>query len=198
MPNCSTQSPRSAETYEGDRRWRIEHAQIVDPADLPRFAVNGVIASMQPQHATSDWKMAIARLGPERLGGAYAWKTMLKNWVPLAFGSDVPVEPSDPFLGLKAALTRQDASGEPAGGWLPDQRLDLIEGLRAYTWGAASCRICRNEVRQSRTRPGGRLPDPRPRHLESAARGTLPQTRVIGVWIGGKQALSQPVSSPAR
>jgi predicted amidohydrolase YtcJ len=184
-----------AETYGGDRRWRIEHAQIVDPADLPRFAVNGIIASMQPQHATSDWKMAIARLGPDRLGGAYAWKTMLKNWVPLAFGSDVPVEPADPFLGLKAALTRQDANGEPAGGWLPDQKLDLTEALRAYTWGAAFAGFA--EAKFGNLAPGQAadflILD---RDISKVPPEELPQTRVIGVWIGGKQALASLVSSP--
>ena len=124
-------------TYKGDRRWRIEHAQIVDPADLPRFARGGVIASMQPTHATSDWAMAEARLGPGRLAGAYAWKTMLDEHVPLAFGSDYPVESPDPFAGLAAAVSRQDASGRPAGGWQPEQRITLSQALAAFTVGAA-------------------------------------------------------------
>jgi hypothetical protein len=186
-----------AETYEGDRRWRIEHAQIVDPADLPRFAVNGIIASMQPQHATSDWKMAIARMGPERLGGAYAWKTMLKNWVPLAFGSDVPVEPADPFLGLKAALTRQDANGEPAGGWMPEQKLDLTEALRAYTWSAAYAGFA--EMKFGNLAPGQAadflILD---RDISKIPPEQLPETRVTQVWIGGKPALSTITASPAR
>ncbi|MBO9576948.1 MAG: amidohydrolase family protein [Sphingobium sp.] len=186
-----------AETYEGDRRWRIEHAQIVDPADLPRFAVNGIIASMQPQHATSDWKMAIARMGAERLGGAYAWKTMVKNWVPLAFGSDVPVEPADPFLGLKAALTRQDANGEPAGGWMPEQKLDLIEALRAYTWSAAYAGFA--ETRFGNLAPGQAadflILD---RDISKVPPEQLPQTRVTQVWIGGTPALSTLTASPSR
>src|SRR3954454_6535910 len=99
-----------SQTYKGDRRWRIEHAQIVDPVDLPKFAQHGRIASMQPTHATSDRTMAEARLGPARLAGAYAWATMLKNHVPLAFGSDYPVESPDPFAGWAAAFTRQDAN----------------------------------------------------------------------------------------
>jgi predicted amidohydrolase YtcJ len=184
-----------APTYEGDRRWRIEHAQIVDPADLKRFAIHGIIASMQPQHETSDWKMAIARLGPDRLGGAYAWKTMLQNWVPLAFGSDVPVEPSDPFLGIKAALTRQDAKGEPAGGWLPDQKIDLVEALRAYTLGAAYAGFA--ETKFGDLAPGQRadflILD---RDISRVPPEQIPQTRPIGVWVGGKRVLSSALIRP--
>jgi predicted amidohydrolase YtcJ len=124
-------------TYKGDRRWRIEHAQIVDPADLPRFASLKVIASMQPTHATSDMKMAEARLGPDRLTGAYAWATMLKNGVPLAFGSDYPVESPDPWAGWAAAFTRQDAIGDPFGGWRPEERVTREQAWWAFTQGAA-------------------------------------------------------------
>jgi predicted amidohydrolase YtcJ len=99
------------QTYKSDRRWRIEHAQIVDPADLPRFGRNGIIASMQPVHQTSDRKMAEARLDPARLAGAYAWASMLKNGSVLAFGSDVPVESANPFPGLAAAITREGTDG---------------------------------------------------------------------------------------
>jgi predicted amidohydrolase YtcJ len=186
-----------APTYEGDRRWRIEHAQIVDPADLKRFAVNGIIASMQPQHETSDWKMAIARLGPDRLGGAYAWKTMLQNWVPLAFGSDVPVEPSDPFLGIKAAITRQDTKGEPVGGWLPEQKIDLVEALRAYTLGAAYAGFA--ETKFGNLAPGQRadflILD---QDISKVPPEQIPQTRPIGVWVGGKRVLSSVLISPKR
>jgi predicted amidohydrolase YtcJ len=124
-------------TYKGDRRWRIEHAQIVDPADLPRFARFGTIASMQPVHQTSDWRMAEARMGVERLGGSYAWRSMLANGVPLAFGSDFPVEHPNPFHGLAAAISREDPQGQPPGGWMPGQRLSLEQALHAFTRGAA-------------------------------------------------------------
>jgi predicted amidohydrolase YtcJ len=124
-------------TYKGDRRWRIEHAQIVDPADLPRFASLKVIASMQPTHATSDMKMAEARLGPDRLTGAYAWATMLRNGVSLAFGSDYPVESPDPWAGWAAAFTRQDATGDPFGGWRPEERVTREQAWWAFTQGAA-------------------------------------------------------------
>ncbi|HEX8402465.1 MAG TPA: amidohydrolase [Allosphingosinicella sp.] len=124
-------------TYKGDRRWRVEHAQIVDTADLPRFARNGIIASMQPVHESSDWRMAQARMGLERLGGAYAWRSMIANGVPLAFGSDFPVESPNPFPGLAVAITREDAGGQPPGGWLPEQKLSLTQALDAFTRGAA-------------------------------------------------------------
>jgi predicted amidohydrolase YtcJ len=124
-------------TYTGDRRWRIEHAQIVDPADLPRFGRNSIIASMQPTHQTSDRLMAEARMGMPRLGGAYAWRSMLANNVPLAFGSDFPVESPNPVPGLAAAVSREDAQGQPAGGWMPEQRLTLEQAFAAFTRGAA-------------------------------------------------------------
>jgi hypothetical protein len=126
-----------SDTYKGDRRWRIEHAQIVDPADLPRFGRNSIVASMQPVHQTSDMHMAEARMGLERLQGAYAWRSMLDNRVPLAFGSDFPVESPNPFPGLAAAISRQDANGDPPGGWLPQQRLTLEQAFDAFTRGAA-------------------------------------------------------------
>jgi len=126
-----------SDTYKGDRRWRIEHAQIVDPADLPRFGHHGIVASMQPTHETSDWRMAEARLGPDRLKGAYAWNTMLAEHVPLAFGSDYPVESPNPFPGLAAAVSREDAHGEPAGGWHAEERITMPQALAAFTTGAA-------------------------------------------------------------
>jgi predicted amidohydrolase YtcJ len=118
-------------------RFRIEHSQIVDPADIPRYAQLGVIASMQPTHATSDMPWAEARVGRARLAGAYAWRRFLDAHVPLAFGSDFPVEESDPRLGLYAAITRTDSRGKPAGGWLPTQRLTIDEAVQAFTKGAA-------------------------------------------------------------
>jgi predicted amidohydrolase YtcJ len=120
-----------------DHRLRVEHAQIVDPADIPRFAALGAIASMQPTHATSDMGWAEQRVGRERLAGAYAWRRFLAAGVPLAFGSDFPVEEVEPTFGLYAAITRQDAAGEPPGGWLPDQRLTFAEALAGFTRGAA-------------------------------------------------------------
>ena len=98
---------RLGRRYPGDRRWRLEHAQVVDVADLPRLAKANIIASMQPTHQTSDRTMAEARLGPQRLGGAYAWQTLARSGVRLAFGSDFPVESPNPFPGLAAAVKPQ-------------------------------------------------------------------------------------------
>ncbi|MWV27352.1 amidohydrolase family protein [Erythrobacter sp. GH3-10] len=123
--------------YSGDRRWRIEHAQIVDSADLPRFGEHGVIASMQPVHQTSDMMMAEARLGEVRLGGAYAWRSILQAGGKLAFGTDAPVEPVDPMAGLAVAISRTNADGEPFGGWHPDEAINREQALAAYTAGAA-------------------------------------------------------------
>lgn len=120
-----------------DARPRIEHAQVVDPSDIPRFAAHHVIASMQPTHATSDMAWVPARLGPRRLEGAYAWRRFLEAGVPLCFGSDFPVELVDVTHGLYAAITRQDAEGQPPGGWLADQRLELGEAIAAFSSGAA-------------------------------------------------------------
>jgi predicted amidohydrolase YtcJ len=126
-----------AEHPRPDHRLRVEHVQIIDPADIPRMAELGLVASMQPTHATSDMPWAEARVGPERLAGAYAWRRMLDAGVALAFGSDFPVEQPSPLLGLYAAVTRQDLDGQPPGGWLPDQRLSMAEAIAAFTSGAA-------------------------------------------------------------
>jgi len=120
-----------------DHRWRIEHAQVVSLADIPRFRTLGVIASMQPTHATSDMPWAETRVGKARLDGAYAWQRFLDADVRLALGSDFPVESVDPRLGLYAAVTRQDREGQPLGGWLPQQRLSAMESLRGFTADAA-------------------------------------------------------------
>ncbi len=123
--------------YSGDRRWRIEHAQIVDPADIAMFGQHGIIASMQPVHQTSDMFMAEARLGPDRLDGAYAWRTIVENGGTLAFGTDAPVEPVDPLAGLAVAISRANAEGEPRGGWRPGETVTREQALAAYTAGAA-------------------------------------------------------------
>ena len=135
-----------SETYKGDRRWRVEHAQIVDPVDLPRFGTHGIIASMQPVHQTSDRQMAEARLGPDRLAGAYAWQSMRKAGARLAFGSDTPVESPDPFAGIAAAMTREDAQGEPFGGWMPQERISREQALAAFTIGGAYAAFAEDRI----------------------------------------------------
>ncbi len=121
-----------------DLRMRNEHAQILDGAEIPRFAALQVIASMQPAHATSDMPWAPARLGAARIAeGAYIWQTLLKTGVTIASGSDFPVEEPNPMLGFYAAITRQDPSGRPSGGWTPGQRMTREQALKSFTLDAA-------------------------------------------------------------
>ncbi len=120
-----------------DRRDRIEHAQIVALSDIPRFARLQVIASMQPSHQTSDMRWAESRVGPERIKGGYAWATMQKFGVRLAFGTDYDVEPISPFRGLYACVTRELPTGDPQGGWQPQEKISLADCIRAYTSGSA-------------------------------------------------------------
>lgn len=173
-----------SESYKGDRRWRIEHAQIVDPVDLPKLGEHGVIASMQPLHQTSDRLMAEARLGPDRLGGAYPWRSVVSVGGRLAFGSDAPVEPADPWAGMAAAISRTDASGQPFGGWFPQQTVTREQALAGYTSGAAYAGF--SEGRFGRLIPGERadflLVDRDP--LMSAP-DAIRETKIHEVWIGG-------------
>jgi predicted amidohydrolase YtcJ len=127
-------------------RNRIEHAQVVAPSDIPRFKQLSLIASMQPTHATSDMNMALDRIGPERLKGAYAWRTFLDQGTRIAGGSDFPVESDNPFFGLHAAVTRTDHEGRPAGGWHPEQAMTLIEAFRAFTLDAAYAQHQEKEI----------------------------------------------------
>jgi predicted amidohydrolase YtcJ len=121
-----------------DLRMRNEHAQILDAAEIPRFAALHVIASMQPTHATSDMPWVPARIGPARMEeGAYVWQKLLKAGAIIASGSDFPVEEPNPMFGFYAAITRQDRSGNPPGGWMPDQRMSRAEALKALTLDAA-------------------------------------------------------------
>jgi predicted amidohydrolase YtcJ len=120
-----------------DSRLRIEHAQVLAPQDIPRFAKLGIIPSMQPTHCTSDMDWAEKRVGPGRVRGAYAWRSLLKTGVHLPLSSDFPGEAVNPFYGIYAAITRQAPDGNPDNGWHPEQRLTLIEALRGYTIEAA-------------------------------------------------------------
>ena len=127
-------------TGRSDARHRIEHAQVLDANDIPRFARLGVIASMQPTHATSDLRWAEDRIGHARAEeGAYAWRKLLDARARIAFGTDFAVEPLDPVEGLYSAVTRQsrEKPGTPPGGWLPSQRLSMEEAIELYTAGSA-------------------------------------------------------------
>jgi hypothetical protein len=131
-------------SYRRSARWRddlrlrhrIEHAQLVHPADIPRFGELGVIASVQPIHATSDMEIA-ERYWGERCATAYAYRSLLEAGAKLAFGSDAPVESWDVLAGIHAAVTRQRADGNPPGGWYPEQRLTVAQAVHGYTLGAA-------------------------------------------------------------
>jgi hypothetical protein len=120
-----------------DRRFRVEHAQHLRPADIPRFAPLGVIASMQPYHAVDDGRWAEKRIGPERCRTTYAFRSLLDAGARLAFGSDWDVAPLSPLKGIAAAVTRRTIDGKHPKGWYPEQRLSAEEALRAYTAGAA-------------------------------------------------------------
>ena len=180
-----------SETYDGDRRWRIEHAQIVSPDDLPRFGKFGTIASMQPVHQTSDREMAEARLGPQRLAGAYAWRSMLANGSKLAFGTDAPVEKPDPFATWAAAFTRQGADGQPAGGWQPQEAVTREQAWWAMTGGAAYAGFAERQF--GSLQPGQRadfvIVDRDPINTTPQA---LRQTVVEQTWVGGAKAYQRP------
>ena len=176
-------------TYKGDRRWRIEHAQILDPADIPRFGRNGTIASMQPVHQTSDRTMAEARLSPARVKGAYAWNSILKVGGRLAFGSDAPVESPDPFAGIAVAITREDAKGAPPGGWQPQERVTREQAFAGFTTGAAYAGFAENKI--GRLAPGMAadfvLIDRDPLFIPpNEIRGT----KVLETWLGGKRVFA--------
>ncbi|HUU33731.1 MAG TPA: amidohydrolase [Vicinamibacterales bacterium] len=118
-------------------RHRVEHAQVVSPADMPRFSRMGIIASMEPPHAVEDMAWAETRLGPERVKGAYAWRTLRENGTRLIFNSDLTGSDHNLFYGLHSAITRQDKDGQPGGGWYPEQRMTPEEAVRGYsTWAA--------------------------------------------------------------
>ena len=120
-----------------DIRFRVEHAQVLSRADIPRFKALGVIPVMQASHCTSDMPWAIKRLGPERIQGAYAWRSLLRQGSIVPGGSDFPVESPNPLWGFYAAVTRQDQNGLPEGGWNPGERMTREEALKSYTiWGA--------------------------------------------------------------
>ena len=184
-----------SDTFPGDRRWRIEHTQIVDPADIPRLGRHGIISSMQPVHQTSDRTMAEARLGPERLAGAYAWQSVLQAGGKLAFGSDTPVESADPFAGLAAAITREDAKGQPFGGWFPKERVSREQALAGFTTGGAYAAFAENKV--GSLTPGHRADfilvntDPL-----LASPSEIRATIVEETWVGGRPVYKRNNSKP--
>jgi len=187
---------RLAKKYGRDARWRIEHFQIADPADIPRLAPAGIIASMQPTHQTSDRLMAEKRLGPDRLAGAYAWRSVLNSGARLAFGTDFPVESPNPFPGLAAAVSRQDMQGQPPGGWIPGERLTFAQALSAYTRGAAYAGFAEDRI--GSLEPGKWadfiLVDRDPTRVDAQS---VARTKVLETWVGGKKVWARaPKASP--
>lgn len=176
-----------APSFPGDRRWRIEHAQIVDPTDIARFGQHGVVASMQPVHQTSDRMMAEVRLGGARLTGAYAWRSIAATGARLAFGSDFPVESPNPFVGLAVAITREDAAGEPFGGWRPEERLSREAAIAAFTRGGAYAGMADDRI--GTLMPGMRadflLVDT---DILLASPSAIRAMQVNETWVGGTRA----------
>src|SRR5579884_203933 len=183
--------------YGLNRRGRIEHEQIVDCADLPRIGRGHMIASMQPTHQTSDRLMAEKRMRLDRLKCAYAWQSMLRTGAKLAFGTDFPVESPNPFPGLSAAISRQDITGQPPGGWLPKERVTFGQALHAYTRGAAYAGFAEHRI-------GGLDPgqwadfiivDRDPTKVDPQQ---LARTKVLETWVGGKKVWGREVTSDSQ
>jgi hypothetical protein len=167
-------------------RHRLEHAQHLHSDDIPRFAKLGVIASPQPIHCTSDMPMSLKLLGEQRNKTSYAWRSLLDAGARLAFGSDAPVEPFDPFIGLYAAVTRRRVSGEPGPeGWQPEQRLTIFEAIHGYTLGAAFSGGCDHEVGSLET---GKLADliVLDRDITKVSPEDMLGTKVQRVMVGGE------------
>jgi predicted amidohydrolase YtcJ len=171
-------------------RNRIEHAQVVALSDIPRFKQLDLIASMQPTHATSDKNMAEDRIGKERIKGAYAWRSFLDQGTRIAGGSDFPVESDNPFFGLHAAVTRTDHSGQPVGGWHPEQAMTLLEAFRAFTLDAAYAQ--HQEKTLGSLEPGKWadfiLID---RDLFNMAPADIWKIKVQQTWVGGTQVFGE-------
>lgn len=178
-------------------RNRVEHAQIIQLEDIPRFAELGVIASMQTTHATSDKNMAEDRVGPERILGGYAWRRLLESGAIIANGSDFPVELSNPFHGLYAAVTRQGRDGEPEGGWYADQALTRAEALHSFTLAGAYA--ARQEDRLGSLEPGKWadfiLID---RDYFTVPASEIDDIQVLQTWVGGEKVYDRNEEAPSQ
>lgn len=175
-----------AATKSAAQRHRIEHAQVVTQADIGRFKTLGIIPSMQPTHATSDKNMAETRVGPERIKGAYAWRTFLHQGSRIACGSDFPVESPNPFFGIHAAVTRMDHAGQPIAGWHPEQAMSLKEAFRCFTLDAAYAGHAENSLGSLEP---GKWADfiVIDQDLFKMPTYDIYKTGVLQTWVGGKQ-----------
>ena len=179
-----------SKTATSGLRHRIEHAQVVALTDIPRFRQIGVIPSMQPTHATSDMNMAEQRVGPERIKGAYAWRSFLKQGSRIACGSDFPVESPNPFYGLHAAVTRQSAANLPAAGWHKEQAMTLNEAFRCFTLDAAFAGHQENQVGSLEA---GKWADfiVIDRDMFTIAPADIRKIGVLQTWVAGKQVFQK-------
>jgi predicted amidohydrolase YtcJ len=168
-----------------DKRFRIEHAQVISLPDFQKFKDFSILPSMQATHATSDMRWIKKRIGPDRVAGAYAWQRFLKLGIPVANGSDFPVEEPNPMLGLYAAITRQDLDGNPPGGWTPSQRMARAEALESWTLSGAYAAF---EEKTKGSLEPGKLADfiVLDRDIMTVPELEIPRTRVLKTFLGGK------------
>ena len=174
-----------------DRRLRMEHAQHIHPDDIPRFAVQGVIASMQPYHAIDDGRWAEDVIGPQRAKTTYAFRSLIDSGAHLALGSDWFVAPADPLAGIYAAVTRRTLDGRNPGGWVPEQKISVEQALRGYTYEGAFASF--DEDRKGVLKPG-MLADMVliDRDLTAIPPETIRDAKVLKTIVGGRVVFSRP------
>jgi predicted amidohydrolase YtcJ len=177
-----------------DHRWRIEHAQVLSPEDIPRFAKLGVLPSMQSTHQISDMPWAQARLGPERVQGAYAWRSLLDTGVTIANGTDAPVEAVDSRRTFHSAIARQNEANQPPGGWYPRQRMTRDEALKSMTIWAARASFLDHAAGSI---SAGKYADfaVLDRDWMRAAPEEIMATRVLATYSSGKPVYTAPMTT---
>ncbi|MGI8617672.1 MAG: amidohydrolase family protein [Gemmatimonadaceae bacterium] len=180
-----------------DHRLRVEHAQVITLADIPRFARLGVIPSMQASHQRSDMRWAEERVGPQRIRGAYAWRSLLRGGAVIPNGSDAPVESANPLISFYAAVTRQDESGYPPGGWYPAQRMTRTEALKAMTIWPAFAGFQESLIGSIKT---GKLADftVLDRDIMTVPDSEILQASVVATFVGGRQVYERAVAGRLR